>query len=157
MISFDEPFIQKLKHQDHNAFNTFYLQTVDVFFRYIEANYFLAREDAEDIISEFYVKFWDSIKKYDDKLSFSWYYWTIFKNLLKDHFKKNTDVPFTQLETGEENTSFEDNLLDDTDITDLLNQNYKMEQIQKAMKELDDWSKDVIYWKFIEEKSYRCV
>ena len=71
MISFDEPFIQKLKHQDHNAFNTFYLQTVDVFFRYIEANYFLAREDAEDIISEFYVKFWDSIKKYDDKLSFS--------------------------------------------------------------------------------------
>jgi hypothetical protein len=47
-------------------------------------------------------------------------------------------VPFTQLETGEDNSSFEDNLLDETDITELLNQNYKMEQIQKAMKELDD-------------------
>jgi DNA-directed RNA polymerase specialized sigma24 family protein len=71
VIAFEPDQIQKLKAQDPNAFNEFYLQTVDMFFRYINANYFLPKEDAEDIISDFYVKFRDAIKKFDEKLSFT--------------------------------------------------------------------------------------
>jgi len=57
MFQFDQELIKKLKQQDHAAFNTFYLKTVDMFSRYIEANYFITTQDAQDIISDFYVKF----------------------------------------------------------------------------------------------------
>jgi len=153
MLEFDKELIKKLKQQDHNAFNAFYLQTVDTFFRYINANYFLPKQDVEDIISDFYVKRREAIKSYDEKLSFTAYFRTIFKNIIKDHFKKSKDLPFTTLSKDEEN-DFSENLMDETDLTSLIENDYKFEQIQKAIKKLDDLSKDIIYFKFIEEKSH---
>jgi DNA-directed RNA polymerase specialized sigma24 family protein len=50
--------------------------------------------------------------------------------------------------------SFEDTLIDGEDLTMLLEHDFTFEHIQKAMKELDDGNKDIIYRKFIEEKSY---
>ncbi len=153
-IRFEKEFISKLKQQDHNAFNRFYLETVDMLFRYIQANYFLSAEDAQDIISDFYVKFRESIKNFREDESFSGYFWIIFKNLVKDHFKKNSDTPFTELGwEDDDNISFEDNLADEEDIHTLMDHQFQFENIQKAMKELDDGSRDILYWKFIEEKS----
>ena len=153
MTLFDIEHIKKLKQQDQNAFNQFYLQTVDMFFRYINANYFIVKQDAEDIISDFYVKFWEGVKSYKEDQSFSAYFRTIFKNTIKDFFKKNSDVPFTELQTNDEWEQFEDTLVDDIDLTKLLENDFKFDQIQKAMKRLDDTSKDMIYFRFIEEKT----
>lgn len=153
MINLDTEHIKKLKQQDQNAFNQFYLQTVDMFFRYINANYFISKQDAEDVISNFYVKFWEGVKSYKEDQSFTAYFRTIFKNTLKDFFKKNTDKPFTNLQTNDEWMSFEETLIDDIDITKLLENDFKFEQIEQAMKQLDDISKDMIYFKFIEEKT----
>lgn len=150
---FEKEHIKKLKTQDQNAFNQFYLQTVDMFFRYINANYFIPKQDTEDIISDFYVKFWEWVKSYKEDWSFSAYFWTIFKNTIKDFFKKNSDTPFTALQTNEESESFEDTLADDIDLTKLLEKDFKFDHIKNAMKRLDDASKDVIYFKFIEEKT----
>jgi len=102
VINLDTEHIKKLKQQDQNAFNQFYLQTVDMFFRYINANYFISKQDAEDVISNFYVKFWEGVKSYKEDQSFTAYFRTIFKNTLKDFFKKNTDKPFTNLQTNDE-------------------------------------------------------
>ncbi|HBB03856.1 TPA: hypothetical protein DCZ39_03070 [Patescibacteria group bacterium] len=66
LVAFDTEHIKKLKQQDQNAFNQFYLQTVDMFFRYINANYFIDKHDAEDIISDFYVKFWEGVRSYKE-------------------------------------------------------------------------------------------
>lgn len=151
--TFDTAYIQKLKAQDQNAFNQFYLQTVDMFFRYINTNYFINKQDTEDIISDFYVKFWEGIKVYKEDQSFTGYFWTIFKNTIKDFFKKNTDIPFTNLQTDEECEPFEDTLVDDIDLTKLLENDFTFERIQQAMKHLDDNSKDMIYFRFIEEKT----
>jgi DNA-directed RNA polymerase specialized sigma24 family protein len=71
VVVFEDQLIRKLKVQDPNAFNVFYLQTVDMFFRYLTAHYNISKADAEDIISDFYVKFWEAIKHFDEKLSFS--------------------------------------------------------------------------------------
>jgi len=150
---FDTAFIKKLKEQDQNAFNQFYLQTVDMFFRYIQVNYFIAKEDAEDIISDFYVKFWEWIKSYKEDWSFTAYFWTILKNTIKDFFKKKSDKPFTELQNQEDGIAFEDTLVDDTDLTELLEQDFTFDTIQEAMKQLDDNSKDMIYFRFIEEKT----
>ena len=117
-IRFEKEFISKLKQQDHNAFNRFYLENVDMLFRYIQSNYFLSAEDAQDIISDFYVKFRESIKNFREDESFSGYFWIIFKNLVKDHFKKNSDTQFTELGwEDDDNISFEDNLADEEDIS----------------------------------------
>ncbi len=153
MVQFDKEVIKKLKQQDHSAFNTFYLETVDMFSRYIEANYFINGQDAQDLISDFYVKFREWVKKYDENQSFSWYFRTIFKNLLKDHFKKNHDIPFTDISIDDQNINFEETLVEWEEISDILQKDFEFSKIQQAMKELDDSSKDIIYWKFIEEKS----
>jgi RNA polymerase sigma factor (sigma-70 family) len=153
VVEFDKEHVKKLKQQDQNAFNQFYLQTVDMFFRYINSNYFVVKQDAEDIISDFYVKFWEAIKSYKEDQSFTAYFRTIFKNTLKDFFKKNSDTPFTELQTNEDGEHFEDTLVDDIDLTKLLENDFKFEQIAQAMKKLDDISKDIIYFKFIEEKT----
>lgn len=153
VITFETEHIKKLKQQDQNAFNQFYLQTVDMFFRYINANYFIGKQDAEDIISDFYVKFWEGVTSYKEDQSFTAYFRTIFKNTIKDFFKKNSDTPFTQLQTDDEWEHFEDTLVDDIDLTILLENDFKFEQIEQAMKRLDDMSKDIIYFKFIEEKT----
>lgn len=153
MIVFDIEHIKKLKQQDQNSFNQFYLETVDMFFRYINANYFINKQDAEDIISDFYVKFWEWVKSYKEDQSFTAYFRTIFKNTIKDFFKKNSDTPFTDLQTNDEWEAFEDTLVDDIDLTKLLENDFKFEQIEKAMKKLDDISKDIIYFRFIEERT----
>ena len=153
VVEFDTENIKKLKQQDQNAFNQFYLQTIDMFFRYINANYFVAKQDAEDIISDFYVKFWEWVKSYKEDQSFTAYFWTIFKNTIKDFFKKNSDTPFTDLQTNDEWEAFEDTLVDDVDLTKLLENDFKFEQIERAMKRLDDISREIIYFRFIEEKT----
>lgn len=152
-IVFDKELIVKLKQQDHNAFNRFYLETVNMLFRYIQANYFLSKEDSQDIISDFYIKIRESMKNFREEESFSWYFWTIFRNLLKDHFKKNHETPFTELSSNNDELSFEEKIVDEEDIQSILNQEFEFDKIKKTMKELDDGSKDILYWKFIESKS----
>lgn len=152
-INFEKEFITKLKQQDHSAFNRFYLETVDMLFRYIQGNYFLSKEDSQDIISDFYVKIRESMKNFRENESFSWYFRTIFRNLIKDHFKKNHETPFTELDNNEDNLSFEDTIVDEENIHTLMNQQFEFENIQEAIKELDDGSRDILYWKFIESKN----
>lgn len=155
MFSFDSGFVQRLKQQDHNAFNEFYLKTVDVFFRYINGNYSVTQSDAQEVISDFYLKIWDVLKKIDEEQNFSVYVWTIFKNTLKDYFKKMSDIPFTQINWDDPDMdSFEDSLIDEEDFTQILESDFEMEQIEQAIHSLDWISQDVIHFKFIEEKNY---
>ncbi|HKL44056.1 MAG TPA: sigma-70 family RNA polymerase sigma factor [Candidatus Absconditabacterales bacterium] len=151
-MNFDKEFIEKLVKQDQRAFNEFYLKTVDMFFRYIQSNFFLNKEETEDIISEFYVKRRNIVKKYDFKQSFNAFVWTVFKNLIKDNFKKHKDISFSVFDRIEDGTNFEDTLEDDLDIFELLESDFKYEQIKSAMEKLDIENKEIIYLKFIEEK-----
>lgn len=154
MLDFDKKFIQKLKMQDHLAFNDFYLKTIDMFFRYIKTHYFISDKDTQDIIATFYVKIREALKKVDLNQWFSAYIWTIFKNTIKDYFKKMSDLPFTLIDWDSESTgNFEDNIEDNISLTELLEQDFKFEQIESAMQQLDDISKDIVYLKFIEEQS----
>jgi RNA polymerase sigma-70 factor (ECF subfamily) len=150
-LNFEKEFIEKLIKQDQQAFNEFYLKTVDIFFRYIQANFYLSKAASEDIISDFYVKRWTVVKKYDSKQSFSAFVWTVFKNLLKDNFKKHTDISFSTFDKTDDGLNFDERLEDDFDIFNLLESNFQYEQIESAMKELDKESREIIYLKFIEE------
>ncbi len=151
-MNFDKEFIEKLVKQDQRAFNEFYLKTVDIFFRYVQANYYLSKEATEDIIWDFYVKRWTVVSRYDPKQSFSAFVWTVFKNLLKDNFKKHTDISFSSFDKDDSWMKFDETLEDNFDIFELLESNFQYEQIKDAMMKLDKESREIIYLKFIEEK-----
>lgn len=154
LIEFETAFLLLLIQQDEHAFNTFYLKTVDIFFRYLKNNFFLDQEECEDIIADFYVKFRNAVAKYDIEQSFSAYAWTIFKNTVKDYFKKTKESAFSQLDSpNEEAGSFEESLVDETDFSAFLEQDFELNLIQKAMQDLDATSREIIFLKFIEHKS----
>ncbi|MBR7036995.1 hypothetical protein IKI14_03910 [bacterium] len=50
--------------------------------------------------------------------------------------------------------TFEDSLEDEEDFTQILDNEYTYEQIQQAMYDLDEMSKEIISLKYIEDKSY---
>ena len=50
--------------------------------------------------------------------------------------------------------TFEDSLEDEEDFTQILDNEYTYENIQQAMYELDEISKEIISLKYIEDKSY---
>ena len=152
-LDFEKEFIEKLVKKDQMAFNEFYLKTIDVFSRYLNTNYFLDTNEIEDILADFYVKWRDVCDKYKFEQSFSAYVWTIFKNLLKDNFKKIKDIPFTNMSSwSDDDESFEDTLQDDLDIIDFLESEYQYKQIEECMKQLEESDREIIYLKFIEWK-----
>ena len=154
VIKFEQAFLLLLIQQDAGAYNTFYLQTVDVFFRYLQSNFFLSPEDSEDIIADFYVKFRNAVTKYDINQSFSAYVRTIFRNTLKDYFKKHKELSFSQLDGDDEDgEKFEDTLIEESEVAELLQQDFELAQIKSAMQELDALSREIIFLKYIEHKS----
>lgn len=153
VIDFILAFKELLIQQDEEAFNKFYFETVDVFFRYLKANYFIDEADMQDIIADFYIKCWNGFPNFDINQNFSGRIWSVFKNTLKDFWKKKWETAFSEIDTESE-LSFEDSLEDEEDFTQILDNEYTFEQIQKAMLDLDDSSKEIISLKYIEEKSY---
>jgi len=153
MRKFDDDFILRLQNQDHIAFNEFYLKSVDIFFRYIKTHYFVSDQDCHDVISTFYVKYREAVKNFDIEQSFHAYVWTIFKNTLKDYFKKMSDMPFSVLEDKESGIQFDEQLDWGEDLMALLEQDFQFEQIEQAIQKLDSLSKDIIFLRFIEERS----
>lgn len=153
VIDFVLIFKEQLVKQDEEAFNKFYMETVDIFFRYLKANYFISEEDSQDIIADFYVKCWNWLPRFDINQNFSGWVWSVFKNNLKDFWKKRWETAFSEIDPENENP-FEDSLEDETDFTEILDNEFTFEQIKNAIIELDEMSKEVISLKFIEEKSY---
>ena len=153
VIDFILAFKQLLVQQDEEAFNKFYLETVDIFFRYLKANYFIDDEDSQDIIADFYIKCWNWFPSFDLNQNFSWWVRSVFKNTLKDFWKKKWETSFSEFDTDED-MAFEDTIEDDEDFTEILNNEFTFEQIRQAISELDEWYKEVISLKFIEEKTY---
>jgi DNA-directed RNA polymerase specialized sigma24 family protein len=88
VIDFILAFKELLIQQDEEAFNKFYLETVDIFFRYLKANYFMDEDDMQDVIADFYIKCWNGFPSFDISQNFSGWVWSIFKNTLKDFWKK---------------------------------------------------------------------
>ncbi len=63
MKSYDTQFLKKLQLRDSAAFTELYNDTVDSFFRYLKSTYFLGDAEIDDIISSFYVKLRENLKR----------------------------------------------------------------------------------------------
>lgn len=81
---------------------------------------------------------------------------TIFKNLVKDNFKAHSSVHFSQMHVSrqEEAESYEDGLSSEEDISEMFSISREYDTIVTAIDQLEGDYKEVIYFKFVEEKSY---
>lgn len=154
MFNFDIELIKKLKLKDKSAFNEFYLKSVDIFFSYIKSRYNIDKNQAYDIISDFYVKLRDNIDNYNEQNKFSSYVWTMFTNLLKDYFKKSKELNFSDFGDSDWWNFFEESLESEDDVMKFLETDFNMEQIKRSLKRLPQDDQEIIFLKFIEELSY---
>lgn len=155
MLKFSDDFVKKLLEKDKDCFNKFYLDTVDIFFRYLKWNYYISDEDAQDVLSWFYLKLWNGFWLYKSNTNFGAWVWTVFKNYIIDFFKKEKILSFSQITRSDSEEEFEDSLKSlDQDIINLMETQFSYEKIIKAINNLEEKYREVIYMKFVEEKSY---
>lgn len=148
MFGFDKQFLYKLIEKEPTTFEEFYNTSVDIFFRYIKVNYRFEENQIHDILSDFYLKYWNNLEKLNVEHNFSSYTWTIFKNTIIDHIKDKKMLSFTDLSTEE--NDFEASIIDDTyDIADIADIKFQSEKITQALEKLDDNHKDVLFMKYI--------
>jgi len=146
-MSFDKQFVTRLQRRDKQAFGELYKQTVDQLYRYVAWRYSLPKAEILDLISDYYIKLRRVMDKYDSSYKFESFFWTVFKNMLKDHFKKKK----------EEHNS--DKVLD-RDATDpdallkTIQWSFQMDAIKDAMAWLDEVSYQVIMMRYVEQLSY---
>ncbi len=152
-MKFDKKFIEQLKKKDQQTHTDFYLKTVDRFYRYLKWFYYLQDDACNDVLSNFYIKFWNNIEKYNFNFSFETFIWTMFRNVTKDYLRKNKEKYFTDY--NNEDYKIEDDLKDTINISEFLEKDFKQENIKKAISDLDELSRSLIYWRFVENKTYK--
>ncbi len=147
----DKELIEQLVRKDHDAYNTFYLETVDMFYRYVASRYVLSSAAIEDIVSAFYVKFWRVVERYDDAYAFETYMWTVFRNMLKDYFKKQ------RLQILPDTRDGADEEWDEASLLGNVEDSFRMEDITEAMQQLDELSYQILFLRYIEDAAYEDI
>ncbi len=159
---FDPLFIERLLQYDDLAFANFYEQTADVFFRYLMTHYRLSDAECHDILSDVYLKIWDSLDRYDVEYTFWQFVWTILKNHCKDYFKKTKPLFFSQLEDIHGNSAIDTHATllmtsQDKDIESLFEQRFTFELIQDALESFDQESKELLHARYILQYPYDTI
>jgi RNA polymerase sigma-70 factor (ECF subfamily) len=144
-MSFDQSFIILLISKDQQAFATFYEETVDYFWKFLQSRYYIDDATKDDLIHEYYIKVWRVVDQYDPTYSFETRYWTIFRNLIKDHFKASSEI-------------HSDVLLEPVSVEaeqkKLMSLDFQKKQLDAALATLDEDTALIVTLRFLEEKEY---
>ena len=154
----DKPLFDRLKSRDKEAFSIFYSQSVDIFYRYIFANYgYLKKTEAEDILSDFYIKVWNKIQTVNSFETFKSWLFSVLNNSIKDYLKKKKEISFSALtKFGKDDQQQELQISsDEKSALDILEEDFQKEDIQKAISSLQDSYKIVLFLRFVEGKTNR--
>lgn len=147
MWQFDEETVQAIVRKDAQAFAQFYEQTVQTFYRYLASHYYLTRAQRDDLLSDYYLKMWQVVDQYNPVYKFHSFAWVVFKNLLKDYFKKTQEGSLDE-------TVYAERESDDPTLLHLLETDYQYTHIKAAMETLDTDAQEIIFLKYIEDLSY---
>ncbi len=147
---------KRLKNKDSQAFELFYQQSVDIFFRYVLSNYsYLKKEDVNDILSDFYVKVWKNINWVKSLTTFKSWLFTVLNNGVKDFLKKKKEIYFSYLKKVNIDGSEQEFEIewDEKEIMDVLNEDFQREDIKIALSNLPQKYKIVLFLKYVEGKT----
>lgn len=145
-MEFTDDFVTRLTKRDKQAFEMFFSETSNMFYRYLQWRYYFSKTEIEDLLSDFYVKIRKVIEQYDPQYKFESFMWTVFKNLVKDSFKKSSASYVTNMEEVERS--------EPDDLLDMMQWDFQLSSIKQAMNHLDDLSYDIIIMRYVESKTY---
>jgi len=146
-MNYSLEFLQRLASRDQQAFADLYELTSDHLYRYMAGRYRLDRETMHDLLGDFFVKLWQHIDRLDPELAFEAWLRTMFRNFLADYFKtKQHQLRLDELVEPEDN--------DGISPLKYTQANHQLKQIYLVLDELDDLSKDIILFRYVEELSF---
>lgn len=153
-----QTLITQLIQKDSHAFWEFYLQTVDIFYRFVKAQYRIDEDDIQQLLSTYYIKIRDHLSDYNPSYKFETRYWSIFRNLLKDRFKKTKEYHFSDLDSNTQTDRsrewFADHLQsDEEDILTILDRQFTYDHIIDAMTQMEKEYTEILHLKYVELKS----
>jgi len=113
----------------------------------------VAKEDAEDILQEVFLKVYRNLNSYNPKLKFSsWIYRITHNEVISAYRKKKNrpqtidlDLDFNLIET----------LADDFDIKEKIDQNFLKEKISQVLLKMDHKYAEVLVLYYFEQKDYQ--
>ncbi len=146
-MEFSPEYVRRLQRRDQQAFSELYTKMVDRFYRYMAWRYHIDRQWMYDLIGDFFVKLRDRIDRVDPKQPLEPRVWTVFRNFVVDYFKAKKH---TQRLDGLED------MLQDAGL-DPLQEAQKATQLKRiygVLDQLDDLSKDVVLFRYVEELSF---
>jgi len=155
----DKTLIDSILNKKHGAFTIFYNEIVDNFFSYLKSNYYFSDWEINDIIANTFVKIWNNIETFDkEKWKFINWSRIILRNTTKDYLKKKKDKTFSDFEKNGKNESkitIEETIEDKENLLEILEWNYKFEEIKKAMNILKQDEKEILFLRFTENRSFK--
>ena len=129
--------------------------------RYSQATYRLIvqtvgnKDEAHDIVQETFIKVWKNIKKFDQKRNLKTWIFTIAKRTAIDYLRRRKNVAFSSIDSGETDTSFDDNIPDDGLLAnEIFEKNEDIELIKKALNSISLENKMIILLHHGEEMTF---
>lgn len=115
---------------------------------------FMSEDYAKDIIQDVFIKVWKNIKKFDNsRANFKTWIFTIARNTITDFLRKKKMIPFSSLDTDEEN--FADNISDEVILpNEVLIKLEDKELLNKLLDKLPIQYKEILILHYQEDMTF---
>jgi RNA polymerase sigma-70 factor (ECF subfamily) len=105
--------------------------------------------EAEDIVSEVFVKVWKNLDKYDESKNFKTWLFAIARNTTFDYLRKRKNIVFSKL--GDDQKTFEENLVDIEPLPDeIFNKKELGKELEKALSKIRPDFREIILLHYTE-------
>ena len=132
--------------KDKHAFGGLYDLYVEKIYRFV---YFKInnKEEAEDLVSEVFLKTWNYLIEYSEKeiTSFSGLIYRITRNAVVDYYRKKANHPEQPLDY------LEIDIADESEEMEKLSISQDVEQVMKLMKRMKQDYQEIVMLRFVEE------
>jgi RNA polymerase sigma-70 factor, ECF subfamily len=120
--------------------------------RYIFRISNFSQEDVEDVLQDVFIKVYQNLNGFNEKLKFSSWVYRITHNQVISQYRKNKARPQLDWHVDDD---FMNNLKSDLDIGKSLDDKILKTQVKKILNKMDYKYSQVLVLKFLEEKSYK--
>ena len=126
----------------------------DKLLRYILRISNIKFEDAEDLLQEVFIKVYQNLNDFDQKLKFSSWIYRITHNIVIDNFRRIKVRPEIANLDEDINDRVLENIKSDFDISREIDIKYLRDTIEKILGKIDRKYREVLVLRFFEDKSY---
>lgn len=146
--------IVRLVLKDQDKFLYLMQRYQEKLLRYIRRISKFGLEESEDLLQEVFIKVYQNLNSYNSDLKFSSWIYRITRNQVISYYRKQKVRPEKATFDWEINDDILNNMKVEFNIEKDLDQEYLRKKINKILDKLDLKYREVLIYRFFEEKSY---